>query len=296
MREVEVPILPSCKQSTDNTAAVICAGKIEGGKDACQGDSGGPLMCKISEQTDQWYVAGIVSHGIGCARPGEPGAYTNVGYFSPWINNTMRKFNYKLQIHLRIIYMVQFYIYFILIIYFLDDDRALVGPKPLNKCPGFSCNGGFGKCLPSRRRCDKNVDCIDAEDEMHCSYNTNPGTFRNANESTPDSFDNSNIQNESYPLSDDAEVWTKKSITQLGGDAPTSTTTYPTTDLILDTVESTNVVDFTDEVTTTDETSSTVNDLETATSDVSEQPLRFTCTKYVIHDGRNDQIHFLIIN
>ncbi|KAK0091613.1 hypothetical protein PV326_002954, partial [Microctonus aethiopoides] len=253
LREVEVPILPSCKQSTDNTAAVICAGKIEGGKDACQGDSGGPLMCKISEQTDQWYVAGIVSHGVGCARPGEPGAYTNVGYFSPWINNTMH------------------------------DDRALVGPKPLNKCLGFSCNGGFGKCLPSRRRCDKNVDCIDAEDEINCSYNTNPAaTFRDANESTPNSFDNSNTQNESYPVSDDAEVWTKKSITQLGGDAPTSMTTYPTTDSILDTVDSTNVVDFTDEVTTTtDETSSAFNDLETATSNFSDQPLRFTCTKLI---------------
>ncbi|KAK0183422.1 hypothetical protein PV327_001466 [Microctonus hyperodae] len=249
LREVEVPILSSCKQSTDNTAAVICAGQIEGGKDACQGDSGGPLMCKISEFADQWYVAGIISHGIGCARPDEPGAYTNVAYFSPWINNTMH------------------------------DNRALVGPKPLNKCPGFSCNGGFGKCLPSRRRCDKNVDCIDAEDEINCSYHTNPATFREVNESTPDLFNNSNPQNESYPLSDSTEVWTKKSILQLG-DTPISMTTYATTDSILDTVGSTNVIDFTDEV-TTEETPSTVNDLETATSDFPEQPLRFTCTKLI---------------
>jgi hypothetical protein len=36
MREVEVPILSSCKHREDRTGQEICAGMTRGGRDACQ--------------------------------------------------------------------------------------------------------------------------------------------------------------------------------------------------------------------------------------------------------------------
>lgn len=61
---------------------LICAGYRAGGTDACHGDSGGPLLSKID---DQWSVIGVVSTGIGCARPLLPGLYSRVSSYVNWI-------------------------------------------------------------------------------------------------------------------------------------------------------------------------------------------------------------------
>ena len=61
---------------------IICAGYKDGGRDACHGDSGGPLLSKIN---DQWSVIGVVSTGIGCARPFLPGLYSRVSSYHEWI-------------------------------------------------------------------------------------------------------------------------------------------------------------------------------------------------------------------
>ncbi|XP_053965628.1 trypsin eta [Anastrepha ludens] len=64
------------------TDAMLCAGVVNGGKDACQRDSGGPLL--VERQ-----LAGIISWGIGCARPEYPGVYVNVSHVRQWIESNV---------------------------------------------------------------------------------------------------------------------------------------------------------------------------------------------------------------
>ncbi|XP_054611716.1 uncharacterized protein LOC129169362 isoform X2 [Dunckerocampus dactyliophorus] len=89
LQEVEVPVLGNRQCNCFNgvgsvTDNMICAGVLEGGKDACQGDSGGPMM---SQQDSIWIQSGIVSFGFGCARPYLPGVYARVSRYQSWINS-----------------------------------------------------------------------------------------------------------------------------------------------------------------------------------------------------------------
>ncbi|MEU6070908.1 MULTISPECIES: S1 family peptidase [Streptomyces] len=58
----------------------ICAGYAAGGVDTCQGDSGGPMFRR--DGAGEWIQVGIVSWGMGCARPNAPGVYTEVSTFA----------------------------------------------------------------------------------------------------------------------------------------------------------------------------------------------------------------------
>ncbi|KAF5286324.1 hypothetical protein FQA39_LY04222 [Lamprigera yunnana] len=148
LREVKVPVYKTCKHREDEEGKEICAGLREGGKDACQGDSGGPFMCRNPNIPNQWYLAGIVSHGDGCARPNEPGVYTRVSLFLDWI---------------------------------FEHIKAEILPlrRPLHHCPGYTCKKNK-LCLPNKRRCDKIIDCLDGDDEIDCDRSSFHRTFKNA--------------------------------------------------------------------------------------------------------------------
>ncbi|KAA0201811.1 hypothetical protein HAZT_HAZT008096 [Hyalella azteca] len=69
LREVQVPVW----------TAADCETSYPG-----KGDSGGPLLTQLGE-SKTWYVVGVVSWGIECARADRPGVYSEVSRYLDWI-------------------------------------------------------------------------------------------------------------------------------------------------------------------------------------------------------------------
>ncbi|XP_031639042.1 serine protease nudel-like, partial [Contarinia nasturtii] len=139
LEEVNVPIMKNCKTSVDISGNEICAGEKDGGHDACQGDSGGPLICRSNLDPNEFYLAGIVSHGEGCARRNEPGVYTRVALYIDWIN-TM-----------------------------INSDLRTTAAFTKRECPGFTCVWS-GRCISKEFVCNGQVDCLNGEDELNCAF------------------------------------------------------------------------------------------------------------------------------
>lgn len=104
------------------------------------GDSGGPFVCRSKMDPNQSYLAGIVSHGEGCARRGEPGVYTRVALYIDWIMKM------------------------------IDSDLSETAISTKTLCPGFTCVWS-GKCISYHHRCNGRIDCLGGEDELNCEFN-----------------------------------------------------------------------------------------------------------------------------
>ena len=89
--ETLVPTVPNalCQRKLTKQQIVIqpkqiCATDEKArGRDACHGDSGGPLVAY--DRLNHPYVVGLTSYGIGCAKGDNPGVFTRVSSFRPWI-------------------------------------------------------------------------------------------------------------------------------------------------------------------------------------------------------------------
>ncbi|XP_069703525.1 serine proteinase stubble isoform X2 [Periplaneta americana] len=97
LQEVSVPVINNSVCETMYRSAgyiehipeiFICAGWRKGGFDSCEGDSGGPMV--IQRPDKRWLLAGVISWGIGCAEPNQPGVYTRISEFREWINQILQ--------------------------------------------------------------------------------------------------------------------------------------------------------------------------------------------------------------
>jgi secreted trypsin-like serine protease len=94
LREAPIPLVSRdiCKDPVvygdQFTDTMICAGTYSGSADSCQGDSGGPLT--VVSSGSQRALAGIVSWGDGCGRPGHYGVYTRVTAFTKWVSDNAK--------------------------------------------------------------------------------------------------------------------------------------------------------------------------------------------------------------
>ena len=98
LQKLDVPLIDTerCRnesnyERSEITDNMLCAGFMEGEKDACTGDSGGSLM--IPNKNGRFTAIGIVSWGQSCALSRFPGVYTRLGRYLRWIKEKTKAYS-----------------------------------------------------------------------------------------------------------------------------------------------------------------------------------------------------------
>uniref|UniRef100_A0AAU6PAS4 Venom peptide n=1 Tax=Comana monomorpha TaxID=1555636 RepID=A0AAU6PAS4_9NEOP len=72
-----------------NSTTQICYGDETTSKDTCTGDSGGPLQVQNKHVSCMYTVIGVTSFARACGFAGQPGVYTKVEPYVPWIESVV---------------------------------------------------------------------------------------------------------------------------------------------------------------------------------------------------------------
>lgn len=105
-------------------------------------------MCQSSSNQSEGYLAGLVSRGH-CGAVNFPSFATNVVRHLEWITSIRRSE--------------------------LNQSLTIIPKRTCSKC--MQCTSGARDTKEEHRRCDRVVDCYQAEDEIECDYTSSDSKY-----------------------------------------------------------------------------------------------------------------------